>query len=166
LLGDLNDRCKLWTDNHSDSELGLFFSDLIGESNLDQLINVPTREGSILDLFITNSQNLVSSIKVVDPFDHHLDHKMLIVDLTLFFNKNSSYTRLIRKFSEENLTCLNCSLKSIPWQTLLLGFDDVNACLETFYFVLNDEINKFIPTKKITFRDRDKPGMTNGVRNS
>ena len=43
IIGDFNDRCKTWTDDHSDSELGLKFFNLLHDYNLFQLIDEPTR---------------------------------------------------------------------------------------------------------------------------
>ena len=42
LLGDFNDRCQTWNDNHGKSELERQLVDLIYSSNFEQIISLPT----------------------------------------------------------------------------------------------------------------------------
>ena len=71
MLGDFNDRCILWEDNHSESELGLKLVNLVNCNNLFQIIQEPTHVtgniASTLDLIITDSPGYIISSGVGCP---------------------------------------------------------------------------------------------------
>ena len=163
LMGDLNDRCTNWESDHSDSELKLKLRELVDEHNMQQLIDKPTRGSNILDLFITNSPLAVKSLLVDLSFDD-LDHCPIHAELEFNYATRSAYTRTVRHFNADNLQTLDLSLSHIPWQSILLNEDNVNDMVDTFYNLLLNEINLHIPESHITYRPRDKPGMTPHVR--
>jgi hypothetical protein len=71
VLGDVNDRCISWYDNHASSELRLNVFDISTVNNLSQLINEPTRysgnTASLLDLIFVNDDKFVTESGVKPP---------------------------------------------------------------------------------------------------
>lgn len=163
ILGDFNDRCTNWYSDHSDSDLKLSLFELMNSHSLEQLVHQPTRGPNLLDLIFSNSKNLVKNVQVLDSFDN-LDHKIISCILNLKIKKNQCFNRVVRNFTMENLQLLSTNLRNIPWQTLLLNDSSVDDTVHTFYDILLNEINIAIPSRTVTIRPRDKPGMTSLVR--
>ena len=71
LLGDFNDRCLDWSDDHRNSELGLEFKESIENNLLFQIISEPTyishNYQSFFDLIITDSPGYVQNSGVGFP---------------------------------------------------------------------------------------------------
>ena len=57
----MNDRCVKWDSEHLESEFGQSLVNLVDEYNLQQVIDMPTRESNPLDLLITICPDYVSS---------------------------------------------------------------------------------------------------------
>src|SRR6185436_15569453 len=108
---------------------------------------------------------LVSNLEIIDPFDPKLNHKMIICNINYPVNRSTSTFRQVRQFNLVNLACLNESFKTIPWQDILSSSgNDVESMVDTFYSVLKDELNLYVPIVKVKVRGRDKPGMTSFVK--
>ena len=63
IMGDFNYRNIDWVNNVGDSEAEEFL-DVINDNFLRQLVNVPTRENNILDLILTDRDDLVNNLEV------------------------------------------------------------------------------------------------------
>ena len=61
--GNFNYRNIDWVNYVGDNESEEFIS-LVNENFLKQLVNVPTRENSVLDLILTNRDDLVNNLDV------------------------------------------------------------------------------------------------------
>jgi hypothetical protein len=98
IVGDFNDRCQQWEDNHSNSELGSKLVDAINTLNLNQMIAEPTRylenSASILDLIITDSPGLVSNVTVSPPIST-LDHCVISCSVAFTHSTERVYSRKI-----------------------------------------------------------------------
>ena len=86
LLGDFNDHCKSWIDDHSTSKLGHQLVNLLNHFNLSQLIYKPTRNRNILDLIITDSPGFFTDIDILDPISG-LDHNIIYGSLSIQYPK-------------------------------------------------------------------------------
>ena len=162
-LGDFNDRCTEWNSNHDDSELGLRFYNLIHSFGYSQLIDEPTRGLNLLDLIITKNRESILNFKVCDPFDN-LDHCPIYGTMNLCVKKPESYKRVIRKYSEENLSQLQTNLSDVPWHVLFHSDLDCNELVNIYTHVVQSEIDTCIPPKEVLIRPRDKPGMNTYVK--
>ena len=91
LLGDFNDRCQTWNDNHGKSELKRQLVDLIYSSNFEQIISLPTGCENILDLCITNMPRYILDSVVDVPPDPALDHSLIWV---IFFMTSPKKSQL------------------------------------------------------------------------
>jgi len=163
LLGDFNDRCVKWGSEHLESELGQSLAELVEEYNLEQVIDLPTRESNLLDLLITNCPNYVSRSQVTDSIDN-LDHKAIIGELKTHYTSQMKYKRTVRHFNNERLETLSSKLHATDWHALLTSDMTANECAESFASELERQLDLIIPPVIITVTPRDKPGMTHYVR--
>ena len=76
LLGDFNDRCQAWDDNHGKSKRKHQLVDLIYSSNFEQIISLPTRCENILGLCVTNILTYILDSGVDVPPDLDFDHSL------------------------------------------------------------------------------------------
>ena len=71
IMGDFNDTCIEWVDNHETSDLKKDFYDLINLHDMVQLVNelthITATSDNILDLIITDSPGFVKSIDLLPP---------------------------------------------------------------------------------------------------
>lgn len=63
IMGDFNYRSIDWVNNVGDNESEDFIN-VVNDNFLKQLVNVPTRENNILDLILTNREDLVNELEV------------------------------------------------------------------------------------------------------
>ena len=77
ILGDFNCPDVDWVSLTADTSKTSIFCDLLYDNNLTQLVLSPTHKGgNTLDLIITNSEGLISSIKVEEA-NNYSDHFMI-----------------------------------------------------------------------------------------
>ena len=163
LVGDFNDRCHAWDDDHRNSELGLELVNLINSFYLTQMINQVTREESLLDLIITNCPNYFETFGVADPIND-LDHCPIHGQIRLTYPKKANYQRTIFKYTAEHLSKLNNNLKDVPWNVMLSHNDTIDDMVVNFTSIVKDEMKECIPNKTVLIRPNDKPGMTGRIR--
>ena len=99
ILGDFNDRCTSWDSDHTTSEFGNRFRDLIKNSNLHQLIQDPTRDPYLLDLIITDSPNYFIRCGVLSSISD-LDHDIIYGDFKFTYTKSTTFKRHIRYYDQ------------------------------------------------------------------
>ena len=166
LLGDFNDICILWDDNHNESELGTKLRDLINGNNLFQLIQEPThvtlQNQSLLDIIITDSPGYTINSGVGPPLGDPY-HCLIFCTVRIQKNKTLCYPRNIWMYKLGDYDSLDKSLKAAPWGTMDI-FDDINDASNYFSELFLNTCREFIPTKNITVRPREEPWVTNEVR--
>ena len=106
LLGDFNDRCKSWIDDHITSELGHKLVNLLKHFNLSQLIYKPTRNENILDLIITDSPGFFTDVDILDPITG-LDHNIIYGSVSIQYPKRLHINRKIWFHNEGNFVLSN-----------------------------------------------------------
>ena len=146
LLGDFNDRCQTWNDNHGKSELKRQLVDLIYSSNFEQIISLPTRCENILDLCITKMPRYILDSGVDVPPDPDLDHSLIWV---IFFfgvhqNPNRS-TREICTHDNGDYVGLNNVFLSLSWEYALEGLDNVNDMVKNTTDIIVSTAKNVIP---------------------
>ena len=96
LVGDFNDRCLNWDDQHRDSELGTRFKRIIEDNLLFQIIKEPTYikqdYSSLLDLIITDSPGYIIDSGVRHPLGDPF-HCYIYCKVTVQYVRESTYTR-------------------------------------------------------------------------
>ena len=58
-----------------------YFEHILHSYSLTQIVNLPTRQENILDLFITNNTNVITNISIEEP--HISDHRMIVAKLVI-----------------------------------------------------------------------------------
>jgi exonuclease III len=168
ITGDFNDRRYDWTNNHVNSDLKNSFFDLLHSNNFFQVINSPTyfsmrSQPTLLDLFITDSPNLVVHSSV-DPPIALCHHCPIYIELNIKHENEDMYSRKIWLYDLGNFDDLNDYILGLPWFSILNEDDDVNTNVENFYKIFTDVCSFFIPNKTVQIRPRDKPWMTGNIR--
>ena len=138
----------------------------MSDNLMNQYVTVPTRGSNILDLFITNNDNLVTNVSSVktDISDHNM------VDVMISFNPASSYRPHINKFDEDDFRSLDFyqadfdelsrKLREVDWDVLKASCTD-----QEFPVLFTDtlfQISKsVVPLKK---SPTGKPKALNALR--
>jgi len=169
IMGDFNDRCSKWEDNHSLSELGTKLYDMILDNGLIQLIDSPThldntgRPQHLLDLVVTDSPELILDSYVLAPIDK-CHHCPTFCKLAISIPKDKPYKRTVWDFNNIDIIGLTQALINAPWDTAYELYDDIDD-IENYWTALFLDISKqFIPTRTITVRANSKPWITKTVR--
>ena len=104
LMGDFNDPCLKWDSIHCRSELKNDLLNLTLAFNLKQLVLEPTTDLNLLDLIFTNSTDLISEVKVLNPI-HDLDHCPVFAKILFRVNKkNPKY--ILERYGTMNMEIL------------------------------------------------------------
>ena len=166
LFGDFNDACTLWESNHAKSEINDKLLLLSQSLNLHQLINKPTRGNNILDLIFSNFIDKIHSVEVLDPI-HELDHLPIVCRLacanTCVMGQVKCLTRHVFHYNNGDYEKLSHLIHDAPWPALLTG--DTDNMQVVFSNHINDMISECIPNYHVKIKTRDKPGMTNKIKN-
>lgn len=163
LLGDFNDRCKVWDSDHKESELGLKLYNLIASLNMLQLIQKPTRNDNLLDLLITDSPGYFVDVDVLEPINN-LDHRVIHGTLNFTPPKAYSFKRKVWLYDQGNYTHLNNLFLLTDWDEFFSGPVDLEDMTKKLTKLIHHYSEECIPNKMITIRSRDKPGMNAEVR--
>ena len=165
--GDFNDKCIVWDDEHSTSDLGKDLFDMINYNNLYQIINEPTRvtQGtlSLLDLVITDSPGYITDFGTLEPLDN-LDHKCVYASFKFQLPTKFSYTREIWHFNNGNFVALNQALSAVNWQQFLDESNEIEIFVDFLADTLKTIASMFIPKYIIKFTNKDKPWMTGYIK--
>jgi hypothetical protein len=115
-IGDFNDRCVHWGDDHVHSELGKKLVDLTNTLNLHQLISEPTRyiehSANILDIIITDSPGLLSNREVSPPIAN-LDHCVISCSVAFTHVTDPMFSRKMWDYKNANYEGLNAAVQNI-----------------------------------------------------
>ena len=167
ITGDFNDRCIVWNDDHSRSDLSNKLVNLLNATNLHQIIQEPTRItvtcANLLDLIITDSPGYIMDSGTLPPIAN-LDHSAVFCKLTIRYITDISYKRHIWDYKNANFQELNQALLHAPWDVGIEMFDDISDSAEYFSNLLLSTAKEYIPNRSVLIRPRDKPWMTNELR--
>lgn len=165
IMGDFNDRCVLWDDNHSSSELGNKLYDLVTGNGLTQLIDSPThldntgRPQHLLDLVMTDSPELILDSHILAPIDK-CHHCPTFCKLAVRLPKDKPYKRTVWDLKNIDIAGLSLALTSAPWNVAYDIYDDIDDIEHYWTSLFIDTAKQFIPMRIITVRPRNKPWIT------
>lgn len=136
--------------------------------NLRQIIKTPTRDSnsssSCIDLVFTN--DMECSVEVQD--NGISDHKsiLLTIETQATQIKPKPWFTHSRIFSEKNKHLFKQGLKSINWNDVLSVTKDINANFQRFHNILQQNLNKYIPRRRIKLftSTQNKTWLTKGLR--
>ena len=106
-----------------------FFYNIIYDHYLSQLVDVPTRETSVLDLIITNIPDNINNIEVIDPCTLKLfsDHKCALYDLQVTLTPAQKLKRPVYDYRRANFEKMNRNWMNIDFEfTSSQSTSDIN----------------------------------------
>ena len=147
-MGDFN--CPDWPTLSGTSDLSSRLCDFIFRHNLSQVVKVPTHDkGGILDLFITNSPQIIDTLTVFTDSYLYSDHFLLKMTLTLpnqFFTKKA--TRTVLNYAKSDFDGMCSFLESYNFSECYSS-SDVERIWSIIRSAIYEGISLFTPTTKI-----------------
>ncbi|KAK3895489.1 hypothetical protein Pcinc_000831 [Petrolisthes cinctipes] len=133
-----------------------------------QVINIPTRQNNILDLFFTTNEELINDIHAEQTLMS--DHKVLVVNTTLRMAENpihrdnentptKSFKQLNFSHEEINWSCINEQVNNIKWEEKIRNLDPdqmYTQILTTLLNICDTHIPKRVYRKRRTKIPRDR----------
>ena len=160
-VGDLNVHHREWLQSRSPTDgHGIAALNFTNETGCEQLVNEPTHiSGNCLDLFITDVPGICRVS--VEPQIGTSDHFSVAARVTL----NSplpdlTVSKRVHLMSRVNWDAVENAINTIAWPDILHNESPV----ERLNVILCDIINRFIPSKIIKFRTKDRPWFTEACR--
>ena len=126
--------------------------ELIQEFNLQQLVTEPTRNSSILDLLITNREDLIQENEVVDGIPGS-DHESVQFSINLAKKQLTRHRRLMYNFKKADFEAFGELLSKVPWNCCFLT-DSIDDCWKSFKDVLLSVADQCIP--KVTLKPKKR----------
>jgi adenylate kinase family enzyme len=120
-----------------------YFTKLVKDNYLWQLVNFPTRNNNTLDLLLTNIPQKICN---VHGFDDILksDHKVISFDINLKVEKKARIKRRVYNFKKADWQGLKELLSKVPWEAGLLT-NDVDTSLSNWCDMFLAAVDNSIP---------------------
>ena len=121
------------------------FIETMSDFNFSQMVREPTRQGNILDLFLTTNHTLVNSVKIIPGLSDHDIVEGVVDTKPASTNKAPRKVHLYRKADWDSLK----SYMKDFCNSFVLSYEgkSVETLWLEFKEALNAGIGKFIPTK-------------------
>ena len=161
LMGDFNYRLTHWpplSDNQRITTEAAEFYHCLEDNFLTQHVDFCTRQDAILDLIISDEQNMVKDLTDMGPFpgsDHHALSWTLDVR-----TKQDTVSRHSFDYTKADIPAIKRELNKIDWCTLLTSLSAEDSW-NTFKAIMEDMEHRFIPVKKLSTRRKKPIWMTN-----
>ncbi|XP_068697553.1 uncharacterized protein [Montipora foliosa] len=138
-----------------------YFTKLVKDNYLWQLVDFPTRGKNILDLFLTT---IPTKVQHIHGFDDIIctDHKLISFELDLKVPKRSKTKRVVYNLKRADWSGLKETLRNTPWDACIVP-DDADDSLENWYDLFVAAANDHIPKCKARSVN-DLPWMDNELR--
>ena len=166
-VGDFNDRCLNWIDDHAQSELGVKLKHLIQDMHLFQLVDQPTRvtedSAYILDLVITDSPGYMQNVGQLMPLAN-MDHNVVYGELKISRPVRNNIKREMWHYKNADIIGLNQSLGAAPWHIGHTLYENIDDMTDYFQRLLLDTAKEYIPVKQVSIRSKDKPWFNGYIR--
>ncbi len=166
LIGDFNDKCMTWDGDHSESEMGYKFYNLINDRGLFQHVDEPTRVtetcSSLLDLIISDSPGFIENVSTLPPLSD-LDHCVIYGTINFVDFIPAKIHKEVWLYNLANWDEINRVLDSAPWH-IFGNNDPVDEILDLYYNIIYRIIDEYIPYREFTLRKKDKPWMNGHLR--
>ena len=157
IISDLNLRNVNWKTNSSTNNVEQLFLEESFKLGLIQcIINTPTHiKDKILDVLLTNSENLINNIQVLSNCEVcKSDHCAITFDLSLKIKRKKTIKTKRFNFKRANWEGLNNALNSVDGITTL-DYLEPDLAWSRFKDILNSLLDIYIP--KVTVKLNSKP---------
>ena len=159
ILGDYNFRRIDWEGIVGDQESEDFLG-VLQDNFLKQVVREPTRGENILDLVLTNNDN-ISEVDIGSQLDCS-DHREIRFNLEWEVNHNNNLV-LVPDFRRANYEGLRRRLEGVNWEFLEVGDDGPGNSVERTYNnlvkVIGERQEHFIPYRPLRKENRDPKWM-------
>jgi hypothetical protein len=159
-MGDLNAHHQNWLGSMTTNRHGVAALDFSTVAGCDQLVIGPTHvRGGTLDLLMTDVPDLVQ-VSVLAPVGRS-DHSTLSVRVSSASSvPNLCESRSVFMKRQVNWDTVGDAVRELPWHTIW----KTNQPVEVLNQHLSSLIERFIPTKVIRLRNKDKPWFNDDCR--
>ena len=145
LLGDFN-LPKLFKDGASNTPETALFRDSFDELFLTQHVMKPTRNDEILDLILTNNENLIDDVLVGEHIGNS-DHAIIRFSIKCHIKRSSSRYNCTPNFSRGDYDVIRSFLGHIDW-TEMFERKNVHEMWNVFKQMLAEAQYRFIPQRR------------------
>jgi ribonucleases P/MRP protein subunit RPP40 len=130
------------------------FIECLENNYLNQFVEIPTRGNNILDLVLSNEEQLIQKIEVGEHFSTS-DHQVIRLELMVGNKKRVKEENVIYyDYFQANYEEIRKQVSSINWETVIQG-QSIEEDWNRFKEKLNEVIEKWIP-KKVKKRSKCK----------
>ena len=161
-VGDLNGHHQEWLGSTTTNRHGVTAFDFATVSGCDQLVVGPTHaRGGTLDLLMTDVPDLVQ-VAVVAPIGNS-DHSSLSAVISMAQAvPNMCVSRKVFLKHQVNWNTVSCAIWELPWHNIWLSDNPVEVLNEH----LSLWVGRYVPTKVIRVRNKDKPWFDDQCRHA
>uniref|UniRef100_A0A803KG92 Reverse transcriptase domain-containing protein n=1 Tax=Xenopus tropicalis TaxID=8364 RepID=A0A803KG92_XENTR len=121
VMGDFNYPDIDWSNGVAKSEKASRFVNMLNDNFLFQAVQEPTRNDAILDLVISNNNELISNICVGEHLGNS-DHNMVSFEIMLQRQLYKGVTKTLN-FRRADFASIRASLQCVNWERLFMGLD-------------------------------------------
>lgn len=168
ILGDFNISYATWsynTDNKcmdidpNNNNLAFHTSDFMSISSLSQYNNQVNQNNRLLDLVFSNEPCQVSSYtNPLLPEDKH--HKSLEIIMSVSSLAQLNLPNVTKKqFRKADFVNIRKVLASTDWEGVFGCMTDVESMVDYFYSVIDDVINKYVPSCNLKSKNKYPLGI-------
>jgi hypothetical protein len=139
ILGDFNEPTINWQNPDPSQN---YLVETMYRNGLEQLVDTPTRDKSILDLIFSSDINIVEKCSVEPPFSNS-DHNS--IEFSLHTEKREVNSTFRRNFHSANYTYILQTLETIDWPNIFSYCINIDDFWQAFSAVLNNLIENCVP---------------------
>ena len=157
IIGDLNlSSVRDWSNPVAENELENMYVDLFSDLGLVSLVNTRTHKaGNILDLILTNRQDLIKNVSIEPDVLCPSDHYTLTFKLHKARNRKKTVRKRVFVYSKGDWVSVNRDLGNTNWPQILSS-NNMTENLNTFKSIVDITLRKYIPVVNIKSRGEPK----------
>ena len=149
ISGDLNLPDIDWTTeavvrHQYPTQINDAFLDKMHDLGLTQINNVPTRQGNVLDVFLTNRPNLIEKNSIIPGVS---DHDIIVTESKITAQKTVKRAHVVTVWKRANISAIQEETKTFSDDFLHQNFDDVEEAWGHIHQHLKSMLKDHIPTK-------------------
>ncbi|PKU49415.1 rna-directed dna polymerase from mobile element jockey-like [Limosa lapponica baueri] len=141
-MSDFKYRDIFWKNNTAAHMLSIKFLECIEDCFLTQTLDVPTRKEALLDMLLTDQENLLCNVLASDSLGCS-NHYVVECEMLLSMMKVSTKTKAL-DFRGANFSSLRAQLAEIPWKASM-EHKGISECWDFFKNTLLEVQKPFIP---------------------
>ena len=167
ILGDFNFDLLKFENHYPTNDFINIISSLCFQAHILQPTRITDHSKTLIDnIFFNSLEHFTISGNIIYDITDHLPN-FLIFDKFSSLHKNVKLYK--RNYSTFNPQDMISEFQTINWQTVISSEQDSSSTLSSFYNVMSTIIDKHIPVKQLSKRERkflSKPWITSALRKS